>query len=125
MKRDMDLVRDILAVVEQATGAIDLVDIADSCKEHSSEVVAYHVELLNAHGLIDAKLQHTTLGLDGFVQGLTWDGADYLDAIRDQKVWKRVKEVVKQAVGSTTLSVIKQAACAVAEALIKRTIDGS
>ena len=55
----------------------------------------------------------------GFVRALTWDGCDYLDAIRDDGVWAKTKKLVREAVGSTTMAVIKDAACMVATQAIR------
>ena len=55
----------------------------------------------------------------GTIEGLTWDGTDYLDAIRDGSVWAKTKKVVADAVGSTTMEVIKQTAVLVAVEMVK------
>lgn len=49
-------------------------------------------------------------------------GCDYLDAVRDDRVWSRTKKVAREAVGDTTLSTIKQAASMVAVQLIKANL---
>ena len=119
MKRDMDLVRHILVRTEQADGELDAVDLVSG--RWGFECVVYHVELLRAHGLIDADVTRdlSDYVVSCVVKALTWDGADYLDAIRDTSVWERTKRVVSESVGSTTLDVIKQAATMVAVNAIK------
>ena len=52
MKRDMDLVRNLLLATERADCAIDAMDLYD---EYSNDQVAFHVEMMTAHGLIDAR----------------------------------------------------------------------
>lgn len=119
MKRDMDLVRCVLLEVEQADGGVPLADL--TCDRWSVVEVAYHVEMMQAHGLLDATLHRGNHGtvLLGEVHGLTWDGCDYLDAIRDDGVWAKTKKVVREAVGSTTMAVIREAACMVATQAIR------
>jgi len=122
MKRDMDLVRYILMTVEKADGGVQIDDLTVDGK-WSLSMVAYHVELMKARGLVDAQVYHagdTVVG--GIVTALTWDGTDYLDAVRDDAVWKRTKDVVRKSVGSTTLDVIKQAAVMVATSAIKSSL---
>lgn len=120
MKRDLDLVRSILIYVEKAEGEVDAEDLVTD--DWPFEIVAYHVRLMAHHGLVDLSddvrdMNGETLSLA--VSGLTWDGQDYLDAIRDPKVWSKVKKTVKEAVGSTTLEVVKQTGALVAMSMVK------
>lgn len=122
MKRDMDLVRQLLANIEAAESSVSVESLAVAVGRPKAEA-SYHLRLLQAHGLIDATLKQDITGdWFGQVLGLTWDGCDYLDAIRDERVWERTKKVVSETVGSTTMAVVKSAAVAVAEALIKSAI---
>ena len=52
------------------------------------------------------------------VGGLTWEGYDYLDAIRSPQVWNKAKDAISKAVGDTSLSIVKQTCTAVATGLI-------
>lgn len=117
MKRDMDLVRNLLAVTEDADNVITTDFLAVDGFTH--EQIIYHVRLLTAHGLIDSHESGDYASPDRIIiEGLTWDGADYLDAIRDARVWEKTKTVIKDSVGSTTLGVIKDTAVRVATGLI-------
>lgn len=123
MKRDLDLVRSILIYVEKAEGEVDAEDLVTD--DWPFEIVAYHVRLMAHHGLVDLSddvrdMNGETLSL--VVSGLTWDGQDYLDAIRDPKVWAKVKKTVKEAVGSTTLEVVKQTGALVAMSMVKASL---
>lgn len=123
MKRDLDLVRSILIYVEKAEGEVDAEDLVTD--DWPFEIVAYHVRLMAHHGLVDLSddvrdMNGETLSLA--VSGLTWDGQDYLDAIRDPKVWSKVKKTVKEAVGSTTLEVVKQTGALVAMSMVKASL---
>lgn len=120
MKRDLDLVRSILIYVEKAVDEVDAEDLVTD--NWPFETVAYHIRLMAHHGLIDLSqdmrdMNGETLSL--VASGLTWDGQDYLDAIRDQKVWAKVKKTVKEAVGSTTFEVVKQTGALVAMSMVK------
>ena len=85
MKRVMDVVRLILLQTEASDTPIDAEKLGTD--GHSLGDIFYHLELMRAHGLIDADLQYGFDGernvpFRGTVKGLTWDGCDYLDAIR-------------------------------------------
>lgn len=118
MKRDMDLVRRILLDVESAPREVSLGDFDYEGKAENE--VGYHIELLVHHGLIDASVKKDWGGdyILATVNGLTWDGYDYLDAIRDTKVWTKTKKVIKETVGSTTMAIIKETASAIARQTI-------
>lgn len=110
----MDLVRSILLQVEAATeetGAGEL----DYCG-HSESEVYYHIELMQQRNLVDARIVRDMGGtvIRADVIGLTWDGQDFLDAMRDDRVWSRAKKAVAESVGSTTFDVIKQVCVSVA-----------
>ena len=114
MKRDMDLVRSILLCADEAEGPLDALDMANA--KHPYEELCYHIDLLAHHGLLDATIEHSFAERYAKCQvdGLTWEGCDYLDAIRDKHVWKRTKEVVSKAVGATTMELVREAAVMVA-----------
>ena len=114
MRRDMDLVRFLLVATEEAEKPLTLFDLLDS--DWSPDEIVYHVGLMSARGLLDASASVGASGKSSavYIKGLTWDGCDYLDAIRDEGVWLRTKKLVKEAVGSTTMAVIKETACLVA-----------
>lgn len=123
MKRDLDLVRSILIYVEKACGEVDAEDLVTD--SWPFETVAYHIRLMAHHGLVD--LSDDTRDMNGetlslTVSGLTWDGQDYLDAIRDPKVWAKVKKTVKEAVGSTTFEVVRQTGALVAMSMVKASL---
>jgi hypothetical protein len=79
---------------------------------------------MQANGLLDVSVE-AEYGPeeDNYViDGLTWDGHDYLEAIRDERVWTKTKSVIKNTVGSTTMGVIKTTATEVALAMIRSVI---
>ena len=129
MKRDLDIVRDILLQVEKSDGYLtinDLFDIRDKqegCKYTDNEIV-YHVELLFAQGFIDGNIRRDMNGdiTDSSIDGLTWDGADYLESMRDSRVWNKAKSTIKKAVGSTTFDVVKQTCTLVATQMVKSNL---
>lgn len=120
MKRDMDLVRGILLLAEGAEGPVDkgAITSAFGCTD---EQAVFHVELMASHGLVDARVRRVTSGAAAAVvsvSGLTWDGFDYLDAIRSADVWTRAKGAIAEAVGDAPLAVIKSVCTALAERLV-------
>jgi len=114
MKRDLDLVRQILLTVEEAKPGqqIDLEDFRKELPERLDEVSA-HVELLDEAGYLDAIISQelTPSGpRQFFITKIEWAGYDYLDAVRDAGIWAKTKEKLKSVGGGTTLDIAKAVA---------------
>lgn len=113
VKRDNDLVRDILLRVESADGPVELSDLGIDA--YAPQEVAYHVELLNEAGYLEAVFAFGDgVTQDAFISRLTWSGHEFLDAVRDDSTWSRTKSTITDAVGSASLEVVKAVATAVA-----------
>lgn len=119
MKRDLDVVRAILITAEKADGPIGF-DVLSRCCDNM-EKLAFHIGLMQSHGLLVAEIDRDGYGepVDVQVSSMTWDGYDYLDAIRSPQVWNKAKDAISKAVGDTSLSVVKQACATVATELIR------
>lgn len=129
MKRNLDLVRCILLQVEKAEDYLtfeDLYATRDSQKncEYTNNEIDYHVELLIAHKAIDGRLKRDMNGniMDGCIYGLTWEGADFLESMRDRRIWTKARQTIKETVGTTTLDVVKQTCTLVATQMIKNKL---
>lgn len=121
LKRDLDLVRSILLRVEGADGALGLRDFSSDA--YTDDVVAYHLQLMENRGLIDASFTKDWSGsvVKATIGGLTWEGADYLDAIRDDGLWRKTKDALARA-GAVTFGAVKEVAVAVAVASAKASL---
>ena len=94
MRRDMDLVRDILLEIEKQYVSTAIYNL--KIVGYDTETIAYHCKILYEAGLIsDYKAQYADNTIYSFgVGSLTWDGNDYLDKIRDNSIWKKTKDVI-------------------------------
>jgi hypothetical protein len=105
MKRDIDLVRKILFQVDekgQPRGWVDL-----EIPGYAPEQIAHHIWLLQDGGLIEAQDLSHLGALDYRPKKLTWAGHEFLDAARNDTVWNRTKEMVKEKGGSIPFEVLK------------------
>lgn len=120
MKRDMDLVRLILLEIEDKYSSTAIYDLA--VDGYDIETVAYHCKILYEAGLIsDYKAQYADNEIYVFgVGSLTWDGNDFLEKIRDDSQWKKVKETITKKGLPLVIDTIKS----VANALISATVEG-
>ena len=105
MKRDMDLIREILLKIEERPfdGMWFTLDI-DGC---SPEAISYHVMLLHEAGLIEAYCDSALGSIDNWLPiRLTWQGHEFLDAARDSTRWDQAKGIMTK-VGGFALEVLK------------------
>ena len=96
MKRDMDLIRDVLAKVEadpRSNGSRFTVFDTSDFPGHSQEEIAYHIDLL-----FEADFVKGIATLDApaaAISRLTWQGHEFLADTCDPDIWDKVKERAK------------------------------
>jgi hypothetical protein len=92
MKRDMDLIRQILANTE----ARDF-ESGEPPEPYQAQTVeeAYQIALMNDAGLVLADCtSETGTPVGATIFRLTWAGHDFLDAARDDAIWKKAKDTI-------------------------------
>ena len=105
MKRDMDLIREILLQVEEAPA--DGHGVSLKLPEYDPKVVNYHVRLLAEADLIKARTTDHTTYTSYRPLRLTWTGHEFLDAARNERLWSKVKDLLKCKVGPVPLEVLQ------------------
>lgn len=120
MRRDMDLIRALLLKFEQLHQTIGTILLELDAEElqfdgHAPLVVAAHIKMMAEGGLIDAKVtgQGATM-----LNAITWSGYDFLDSVRDDRIWAKTKEGLTQA-GGFTVDLAK----ALAKGLVKKQLE--
>lgn len=96
MKRDMDLVRLILLKIEEEYVSTAIFNL--KIEGYDMATVAYHCKIMHDAGLLSeykGKCGNDTIYAFA-VASLTWEGSDYLDKVRDNTVWKKTKDVIKE-----------------------------
>jgi len=103
MKRDMDLVREILLDLNRRE-EYESLPSADSyqLREYSQAAVAYHLQIMREAGLVAFPDLHPGSVGRARRATLTWDGHEFVDQIRDPSKWSRVKAIVEERTGSVT-----------------------
>lgn len=106
MKRDMDLIRRILIEIEEADNEPDeWIDL--SFVEWSDNAVSYHIKLLHDAGLIEARDLSDLSGSDWRPTSLAWAGHEFLDAARNDTVWNKAKQKLKDQAATVPFEVLK------------------
>lgn len=103
----MDLCRKILLKIEETNTGTAIYDL--SIDGYTKEQVAYHCKILYEAGFIDGyKAQYGDDNLVFFEVGsLTWAGNKYLDKIRDDTIWGKVKNTIKEKGLTLSFEIIK------------------
>jgi Hypothetical protein (DUF2513) len=116
MKRDLDLVRTILLAVEEAPAGTTIPNTRIEIPGSDPIIVSEHIQLLEAAGLLEATISGE-IGPKGprtcYIRGLTWQGHDYLDAVRNVEIWAKTKTALLKVGGTAGFEIIKQLASAI------------
>ena len=104
MKRDMELIRKILlAAEEDCSGGLQ-----PTIEGHAEEEIQYHVGLLRQAGLINS-INASSLDRESYIiTGLTWEGHDFIDAARNETVWRKALHIFTERGGGMTFELMKQ-----------------
>lgn len=111
MKRDMDIVRKLLLYLEDTVDYKPLRSSDIAIGGYSDAQIGYHLGILAEGGLIDVIDTNTkdSKVFSCFVKGITWQGHEFLDSVRDDGVWNQTREKLKP-FGSASLDVVKSIA---------------
>ncbi len=125
MKRDMDLIRGLLFKLE----ALDIpAGVVRPISPHNpalavdgfnAEDIGHHLRMLVNGGFIETAGERP-FGPDGSLvfRQISWQGRDFLDSVRDPKIWDETKKGAEVA-GGFTVDLLKD----LAKGLIKKQIE--
>jgi hypothetical protein len=100
---EKDLVRSVLLAIESYDAPRGWVTI--NLPGHTDEEIAYHVEILADAGFIEAEDLSSFSGYDWRAKRLTYQGHEFLDTVRDNKVWSETKKIAST-VGAGSVTVL-------------------
>ena len=93
MKRDMDLIREMLLAIEAHPSGFGLkIEIPN----YTEEQINYHAFLLGEAGLAEVSSITTNYSKspEAMVKHLTWAGHEFLDSARDNTIWNQAKDKI-------------------------------
>ena len=121
MRLNNDCIRDILLYIEEnITESQPTVDVEELISalghKYDQDTICYHIRQIDKSGLVD----DVCYADDGpvFVCDLSWEGHTYVNDIRDNKVWDKLKDVTK-GLASVSLSVLMDKAPDIVKSFIK------
>ncbi|HCX83219.1 MAG: hypothetical protein A3E00_13540 [Curvibacter sp. RIFCSPHIGHO2_12_FULL_63_18] len=119
MKRDFDLVRKILLQFEEKESST-IVEKPE-VEGYSYEIVSYHCRLLYDAGLLRCEPVVSTTS-DRLIKvspfELTWDGHEFLDKIRSETTWNKIKIQAKEKGLALSFSIVTELAKRLAAQLL-------
>lgn len=94
MKRDMELIRTILLIMEDDE---PLSASNPRLKGYEEDLVGRHVLLLMEAGLVVGHKVEPAKALPfGIADYITWHGYEFLDAARDEQAWKSTESALQK-----------------------------
>ncbi len=126
MKRNFDLVRAILLQVEHEGDPEEPLITSIAVEGQDQPLTNEHVKLMIESGLLEGDCKFSTNNriLLTAVRGLTPRGYDFLDNIRNEGVWKKIKEHITGTVGSASLDVFESFANQIIKSAVSRPRQG-
>ena len=127
MKRDLDLIRDILLKCEKSEeryfdiGTYEWTDHDMRERELQSddwnESEVFHLDLLTQGGFIQRSVsEHSDIEMFE----ITWVGYDYIEAVRNENIWRKTKAAVAESGASLTIELVKGVAASFAKTQLKK-----
>jgi hypothetical protein len=125
MKRDMDLIRSLLLKLESLDippGTVTPMSPYEpslAIDGFNGEDIGHHLRMLVSGGFIETGGSRP-FGPDGSLvfRQISWHGHDFLDSVRDPKIWKKTKDGAKAA-GGFTVDLLKD----LAKGFIRKQIE--
>lgn len=102
MKRNMDLVRKLLVVMEEMTDDTERVKVEGFDKD----TISHHLKIMGDAHLVEG-VKDTTGGT--ICKRLTWDGHEFLDMCRKDTLWEKAKLQVTEKAGGLSFFALKTA----------------
>lgn len=119
MKRDMELIRKILFLLEERPVHKSVSELPIEGYEQFN--IMYHMLLLAQAGLVDFEPEKSKTGriIKAHIFGLNWAGHEFLDAVRSEKVWRKLLKYAKDKGGALPFELLKT----LGTELLKQTIQ--
>jgi len=100
MKRDMDLIRQILLTCESHDSGYAPQQL--QIEGYTEEQIGFHVHLMGQAGLLKV-IDMTTMSSrspSALAVGITWEGYEFLEACKNENNWQKVKSAAQTSAGS-------------------------
>ena len=124
MKRDLDLVRQILLQIEALPAGPPA---QYRMSEIEDPVLLAHFELVLASGLVNGKISRSQSSRGDVISisGLTWEGHEWIETVRSQSVWDETKSTLLDSGAALTYDLTKAVATRILRGRLGLTEDAA
>jgi len=113
VKRNMQLIRMVMLAAEKNKDPYELVD--PKFEGHNETEISYHIALLDDAGLLHGQ-DRSAIGVFRWSAGaLSWTGHEFVEAIRDEAVWKEAMDIAGNSDNGAVFDVLQKALIQVLE----------
>jgi hypothetical protein len=113
VKRNMQLIRMVMLAAEKNKDPYELVD--PKFEGHNETEISYHIALLDDAGLLHGQ-DRSAIGVFRWSAGaLSWIGHEFVEAIRDEAVWKEAMDIAGNSDNGAVFEVLQKALIQVLE----------
>lgn len=115
MKLNHDCVRDVMIALEKHLTLDNIIyyekfTTFEETKSYSIDDIIYSLLKLREAGFIHSNNNVSDNRPQPFVTGITYEGHNFLDNVRDNTVWKNAKEKAFSTVSSVSIAIVNQVA---------------
>lgn len=122
MKLNQECIRDLLLYLEDNLSYRNNISINSlTLKEYSPEELIYCTEKLIEANYLKCIVAHGYNPPHIVARSITYDGHQFLDNIRDDKIWKKTKSILAP-IKSISIDIISKTAANVITAIIKQEL---
>lgn len=111
MKRNINLIKDILLKVEEDPNIQCAFDLGSNpiLTDYTALEITYHIQLIIESGYLKGKLiipEDSEEAIIAFVE-LTWEGHEFLQVLKDKEVLSKVLSLTKEGFTSLSFDLVK------------------
>lgn len=106
MKRDMNLVRQLVLAIEASPSGFAPRDLV--VDGYTREEIGYHLYIMLEAGLVRGAdvTVHGAKSPEAIATSLTWAGHEFADAARNEDLWAKAMKLTKEKAGSVTIDLL-------------------
>jgi DNA-binding transcriptional ArsR family regulator len=116
MKRDFDLIREILLDVEKNAKYNEM--YFPKIIGYTDDEINYNIKLLLDAGLVEMYKEPKTVFYHNFIRSITYKGHEFLDSIRVDNIWVKTRKTALEKTGTLTFEIIKTVSSQIIKSLI-------
>lgn len=114
MKRDINLVKEILLIIEDSPTIQTSIDLSDSSPINGYDTlqISYHLRLLHEAGYIKGNMilpEGTEVYYIAFLE-MTWAGHEFLQILKDKEILSKITKLSKDGITNLSFDLVKDIA---------------